>query len=61
MHFGLIFDLKSSVRFSNLNFQVEVVVTIVSEFDSGEKNQIDLLGIKLSSMAAAMINVNNFD
>ena len=41
MHFGLIFDLKmstskSSVRFSNLNFQVEVVVTIVSEFDSGE-------------------------
>lgn len=24
-------------------------------------NQIDLLGIKLSSMAAAMIKVNNFD
>ena len=24
-------------------------------------NQIDLLGIKLSSMAAAMIHVNNFD
>ena len=37
---------KSSVRFSNLNFQVDVVVTIVSEFDSGENKSNWLVGDK---------------
>ena len=39
-------ETPCSVRFSNLNFQVDVVVTIVSEFDSGENKSNWLVGDK---------------